>query len=77
MPPLLLTFAIATALAADPAPAGALEVEPAAELTIIALRADAEDPVATTTLDADALREQGARGPQASARRRWVAPFTS
>ena len=60
MPPLLLTFAIATALAADPAPAGALEVEPAAELTIIALRADAEDPVATTTLDADALREQGA-----------------
>jgi iron complex outermembrane receptor protein len=68
MPPPLLILTLwlgqlAVAFAADPdqdAAIGTEEPGPTAELTIIALRADAEDPVATTTLDADALREQGA-----------------
>ena len=58
LPPLLtLTLSLGLpAFAADPV----AQTAPDAELTIIALGADAEDPVATTTLDADALREQGA-----------------
>ncbi|MEY3211664.1 MAG: hypothetical protein RIT28_2145, partial [Pseudomonadota bacterium] len=62
MPPPLLTLSIglAAAFAADPDVDAAPEDAPGAELTIITLRADAEDPVASVTLDADALREQGA-----------------
>lgn len=64
MSPPLLTLTLCAGLVAfaeePPADAPTAEDAPSAELTIIALRADAEDPVATTTLDADALREQGA-----------------
>ncbi|MCK6516640.1 TonB-dependent receptor [Myxococcota bacterium] len=62
MPPPLMTlcFGLAAAFAAEPDLTTAPEDTPGAELTIIALSADAEDPVATTTLDADDLREQGA-----------------
>ncbi|MCK6525429.1 TonB-dependent receptor [Myxococcota bacterium] len=68
MSPLLMTFTLWPLLVAvaraeellDETSAGGADPTVGAELTIITLRADAEDPVASSTLDADTLREEGA-----------------